>query len=842
MQIPGFQIIRQIGKGGMATVYLAIQESLDREVAIKVMSPFLAEDETFGERFVREAKIVAKLSHPNIIAVYDVGAVDGQFYIAMQYSPGGDLKQKIATGLNEQQAVIITQQIASALQYAHDKGFIHRDVKPANVLFDQHGNACLTDFGVAKATSAATTSLTVAGSVIGTPTYMSPEQARGDTINHCSDLYSLGVVFYEMLSGQPPYQGDSGVSIAIKHISSPIPELPSAFARYQSFINRLLSKNSLERFQSGNEIIQELNNIYQYSTDAVTQIMQKVAPMAQPTGPQSGVVQAAISQPISTQQAAATTPPPFQPKTQPITPSPPALSTAPVIVKKTNWAIPISLLFVVIAIAAYLIFEPDIKIAIQTDDTLSGKIKPDETIPDQTQPDQTQLVQTKPDKTKIGEATTAPTTLTKPTDAVIESTQPIAAEKPTIDSKQAKIVELLRIADQAYENNNYVFPENQSALSGYRQVLVIDPDNSSAHSGIHRIGDHYLKYAHEAAQKNNLFLAQQHLVQAQAIVPDDPKIAVVKAEIEQAKQQEADNLRQREQQRLELAQRSSRSSKSDKLTKVPKASEPAVKKPVPKARAEASVDSVKTAKPKPTPPSKSKLEKPSPPSAQQSTQASARPPAQSSSVQSSSAQQSRQKSAATPTPQSTKTTTTSTYTEPQPKQLASSKPEPQPEPKPLRDEKPAETAKPSQPIEVATIEAQKDNTAATEAERLAKLEKQIKDLSQKGYALLSKKDLTLEEIEQAHKYYKEIDALSPNHNLAKKGYNSTVRACVLLANAEYRRKDYNDARKTVDKGLSLDRKNSQLLSLQRRLRKAPKTNRADRQERKTPERRSFGGF
>ena len=245
----------------MATVYLALHEMLDREVAIKIMAPSLGADPSFGERFLREAKIVAQLSHPNIIAVYDVGVSGTHHYIAMEYHEGGELKDKIGSdGMDPKEAVKVISQIASALNFAHEKGYIHRDVKPENILFSNDGNALLMDFGIARAEDSKT-QMTQAGSVIGTPTYMSPEQAQGKPLDGRSDLYCLGVVFYEMLTGAPPFVGDSGVAIAVKHMTDPIPELQGPLKKYQPFLNVVLAKNANDRVENGTQFIELLKKV-----------------------------------------------------------------------------------------------------------------------------------------------------------------------------------------------------------------------------------------------------------------------------------------------------------------------------------------------------------------------------------------------------------------------------------------------------------------------------------------------------------------------------------------------------------------------------------------------------
>ena len=257
INIPGYTVLKRLGRGGMAEVYLAVQESIGRKVAIKIMLPALLTDESFSERFLREAKISAKLAHPNIVSIFDVGVVDNLHYITMGFLPGGDLKDRIKKGMPLNEAVRTMKEIATALDFAHKAGFVHRDIKPENILFSQTGNAVLSDFGIARA-SEGVTSLTVTGSIVGTPHYMSPEQAQGKKVDGRSDLYSLGIVFYQMLSGRVPFEGDSAMSIGIKHIRDPIPDLPPQFAKYQTFLNKLLAKEPDDRWQTGADVARTL--------------------------------------------------------------------------------------------------------------------------------------------------------------------------------------------------------------------------------------------------------------------------------------------------------------------------------------------------------------------------------------------------------------------------------------------------------------------------------------------------------------------------------------------------------------------------------------------------------
>ena len=248
IQIPGYLIKREIGSGGMATVYLAVQMSLEREVALKVMNPALVSDPNFSRRFLTEARTLASLSHPNIVAVYDVGVSESQLhYFSMQHLPGGDFAKRIKLGATQAEVLRVLAGVAKALGFAHARGFVHRDVSPANVLFDASDGAILTDFGIARAVTR-TSRLTNAGVSVGTSHYMSPEQARGGNVDARSDIYSLGAVAFEALTGKPPYDGEDGFAIAYAHVFEPIPRLPATLAHWQALIDQALAKHPNERF------------------------------------------------------------------------------------------------------------------------------------------------------------------------------------------------------------------------------------------------------------------------------------------------------------------------------------------------------------------------------------------------------------------------------------------------------------------------------------------------------------------------------------------------------------------------------------------------------------------
>lgn len=266
VEIPGYKVLRQLGRGGMATVYLAEQAMVEREVALKVMAPQLTVDPSFGERFLREARIAAKLRHPNIVSVIEVGVHGDYHYAAMEYLSGGPIVARDDTvGLRE--ALRAVREIATALGYAHSKGVVHRDVKPDNILVRDDGSAVLGDFGIARAVDASG-AVTRTGTVVGTPLYMSPEQLRGKHVDGRSDLYSLGVVCFQLLSGRPPYSAEDALALGIMHMTSPIPALPSVFQRAQPLVSKLLAKDPADRYQSGADVVAAVAKLEAALSDA----------------------------------------------------------------------------------------------------------------------------------------------------------------------------------------------------------------------------------------------------------------------------------------------------------------------------------------------------------------------------------------------------------------------------------------------------------------------------------------------------------------------------------------------------------------------------------------------
>jgi serine/threonine-protein kinase len=326
-----YELHRRVGRGGMAEVYLARDRLLDRLVAIKILFPEYATDPSFVARFRREAQAAANLNHPNIVGVYDWGKERGTYYIVMEYVDGRTVSEILrAEGpIEPKRAAAIAADVAAALGFAHRKGVVHRDVKPGNVLITASGEVKVADFGIARAlTSKGEEDLTQAGSVMGTATYFSPEQAQGKQVDPRSDLYSLGVVLYEMASGRPPFHAESPVAIAYKHVQEPLPPLhervPDIPPAYEAIATRALAKDPDDRYPDAGAMRADLLRF------------RDGKPLA--SGP---VVAAAPTTPARPQPAVVAPPPTVAPPPRPAEPPPPR--------KRTGW------LFVVILLLLALL-------------------------------------------------------------------------------------------------------------------------------------------------------------------------------------------------------------------------------------------------------------------------------------------------------------------------------------------------------------------------------------------------------------------------------------------------------------------------------------------------------
>jgi serine/threonine protein kinase len=355
VQIPGYKLLQKIGEGGMATVYLAMQESLDREVALKIMAPVLAANETFRDQFMKEGRIAAKLTHPHLMTVHDIGSENEIYYLASEYLPAGTLRERMSR-LSPAEALEIARDIASGLSYAHEKGFVHRDVKPGNIMFRSNGTAVLADFGIAKAIKSVSAA-TMAGNAIGTPDYMSPEQAQASPVDGRSDLYSLGAVLFECLAGHKPYQAGDAYAVALMHVTEPVPKLPERLAWLQPLIEGLMAKQPDQRFATGDEFIAACDRLLAANPQMDSAIREtrtrKRAAMPSLSAPSASAVRAAGKNPRLLWAAGGAgalivlalagwmmthRPPPPVATTSPTTTSPDTQVTPPVVVPDANAA------------------------------------------------------------------------------------------------------------------------------------------------------------------------------------------------------------------------------------------------------------------------------------------------------------------------------------------------------------------------------------------------------------------------------------------------------------------------------------------------------------------------
>jgi serine/threonine protein kinase len=291
-QIGRYEIKSELGRGGMATVYRGYDPRFEREVAVKVLPPeLLHADPQFRMRFEREAKIIAQLEHPSIVPVYDVGEENNQPYFVMRFMSGGSLTDRIKAGVfTVEQAMKTIEQVAPGLDEAHAKGIVHRDFKPSNILFDNKGAPYISDFGIAKMTQSQAGSVT-GSAIIGTPAYMAPEQAQGSQVDGRADIYALGIILYEMLTGKQPYEADTPMGVAIKHITDPVPHIldanPNLPYDIEEIIQKAMAKDRDDRYATAQEMVDELREIVRGEKSTGKTVSKRTAVRTVPAQPKT---------------------------------------------------------------------------------------------------------------------------------------------------------------------------------------------------------------------------------------------------------------------------------------------------------------------------------------------------------------------------------------------------------------------------------------------------------------------------------------------------------------------------------------------------------------------------
>jgi serine/threonine protein kinase len=257
--IKGYRFISKLSASSHSAVYLAERESTDTRVVLKVLRQVPDVSDVIGafDRFLQEYELIAEIDHPNIVRIHDLGVGDDHAHIVMEYLDGGDLKQKIREGITEREAIAYLEQIASALARIHEIGVLHRDLKPGNIMLRSDGSIALIDFGLAKRLRLKL-EITGNGEIFGTPYYMSPEQGHASAVDIRSDIYSLGIIFYEMLTGEKPFRADTALGIVYLHANAPVPMLPARFSEHQALLNMMLAKDPADRLQSAEEVVEWL--------------------------------------------------------------------------------------------------------------------------------------------------------------------------------------------------------------------------------------------------------------------------------------------------------------------------------------------------------------------------------------------------------------------------------------------------------------------------------------------------------------------------------------------------------------------------------------------------------
>lgn len=470
MEIPGYKIQKEIGKGGMATVYLAIQESLERSVVLKILDKVhrSASDE-MTQRFVDEGRIVASLHHPNIVTIYDIGLADEDLYISMEYVQGGDLKKRMESHVSPKIALDIIAKIGSALDSAHTHNVIHRDVKPANILFRENGTPLLTDFGIAKQTDY-DKDLTSTGIFLGSPNYVSPEQADGKNVDGRSDIYSLGCIFYEMLTGYKPYHSDSVIDIVIQHKTSPVPTLPEKFAIYQSLLDRMMAKNLNERFANAQEMLKSIAKLQAMENSGSNEL----TPDFDITG----------HTPKEDEQKKANSK------------------------KKSN----IILIVLLILSAIFFFGLQFVEIRLKSSDVRIDKVSTNSVLPPIISNTNTNLAEQTLETIKatpetVTETGNSPKTVAEET----QESESANVEQPEKAASEQITRALAWLGKQSLDEYKLTYPPKDNAYYYFSRLLELQPDNREAYEGILAIAERYVILAERSLANNELEKTQTYI-------------------------------------------------------------------------------------------------------------------------------------------------------------------------------------------------------------------------------------------------------------------------------------------------------------------------------------------
>ena len=573
---PGYNVVGEIGRGGMATVYRARQVLLDREVALKVLIPTLSQDPVYAQRFLQEARMLASLAHPNIVSVYDVGVTPtGLHYFSMQMVPGGDFALRLANGVNEVELIRVVSAVCDALGFAHARGYVHRDVTPANILFDERNKPVLTDFGIARAL-ASSSRMTASGLSIGTSHYMSPEQARGGEVDRRSDIYSLGVMVFEALVGKPPFNGEDGFAVAYAHVHEPVPKLPESLSRWQPLIDTAMAKSPDQRYPDCQTFRVAMMRIAggrpaePVAREDAT-LIGKLPGVAAPTpsGSDDGDrtligslpairkedVQAAQAAQASTAQTTKLTVPRKVPVEAPKPAPAPATATAPRPASSWRWwhaALVLLLLAGAGALGVGLWSGKSGKapVAASTKTPPSTPHVPQESPAQPTKPFDPYVPpagseNAPPSGDAIGQTSPSDEPTADPMTEAEEGSDTVAdAQQDLIYTVNDPVEELLALARLNMANQRYTTPAGRNALERYVQALKIEPKNKAARAGIASIAQAYLDMAAQTDPQADAAQWLAHLEQA-GNVAEAHSLDKATAAVAKMKQDRVDALVQR---------------------------------------------------------------------------------------------------------------------------------------------------------------------------------------------------------------------------------------------------------------------------------------------------------
>lgn len=548
MDVPGFSIERLIAEGGMASVHLAVQESLGRRVALKILKKI--DTPASAKRALNEGRIIASLNHRNVITIYDIGTVEDRHYIAMEYLEGGDLSARINGILSVEQSLDIIEKIGNCLAFVHGQGIVHRDLKPQNILLHKDGEPILTDFGIAKEVQADLT-MTMDGTVMGSPHYISPEHADGRPLDERTDIYGLGIIFFEMLTGAKPYQGATYLEVILAHINEPIPLLPPHLRQYQSLLGRMIAKNAEDRFSNARELVDAVREL-RSSVPSEVSMAPEVLPM--PGSPSavngfahlqsllrsgvrdawrtaSPIVQDHVARPIL-RAVRTITDPQAQSAAKKLCASITRTSREQTVKAFGGIAQLCSNPHSRMATAGFAVVVSAILLS-AWDNSDSDNINRDDTL---------QPITIAVESPAITESTRPETTLIVPQPGVpdinVES-QVASAPAPEIEQQlqvykaldlqlqqqvQQEVQRYLVLAEQALAQYRLTTPESDNAHSHYLAVLILDAGNERALAGLIAVADKYADLAEREIRKRRYGKARVYVNRGLGVQTDNPRL------------------------------------------------------------------------------------------------------------------------------------------------------------------------------------------------------------------------------------------------------------------------------------------------------------------------------